>query len=710
MQAALPWIIVPLLLLAPWPKCEAGNKISDYATFSTLASGDYLLGLDVSDTSMAPTGTEKKLSLSTLGSYLADLAQTLTNKTLTAPTINGGAVIELTSFSLRSTGAAFDLSFGLSEALTADRAITWNVGDASRAITLGGDISLAGSFITSGAYSLTFTLTGATSLTMPTSGTLLSTASTIDLATQTITGTKAQFNTALSDDNFAFLGAANVFTSTTASTSSNTGAATFDGGIGVDKDSYFNDVKIGQGGGDVSTNTVVGDDSLDGNVLGSNNSVFGYKASPVSSNGSQNVVFGANALEFGNGSNNVIIGYNAGRLITGGGSILDIGTSIFIGPSTQALSDNLSNQIVIGYNMTSLGSNTASIGTTSTTRFQAYGAGYARGHIGGLKLSNNASDATNDIDIAPGEARDKTNARGMVLSSGITKRLDATFTAGTGNGGLDQGVIANATYHVHLIENPTTVATDAIFSLSHDKSDTVTMTIASPCVVTWGVAGRGHGLVAGSTFRFTTTGALPTGVSSGVDYYVLSTGLTETTFQFSTTNAGPAVNSSGTQSGTHTGWARPLMPSGYTYYRRIGMIVRTGGAIQAFRQEGDQFFLDTTALGVETTTLSTSRVLFAMAPVPVGMPLEVLIRGSFQQASAGTMVIVTSPSETDAAPSFSAAPLYSGRLLVAGSTQQLALDRVWTDASAQVAARSTAASTTLRLNVIGWIDRRGKDD
>jgi parallel beta-helix repeat protein len=78
---------------------------------------------------------------------------------------------------------------------------------------------------------------------------------------------------------------------------------------------------------------------------------------------------------------------------------------------------------------------------------------------------------------------------------------------------------------------------------------TVTMTIASPCVVTW----TGSSLAAGQVVYFTTTGALPTGVTSWTPYYVIATGLTANTFQFSATLGGAAVNTTGSQSGTHTG-------------------------------------------------------------------------------------------------------------------------------------------------------------
>jgi hypothetical protein len=77
---------------------------------------------------------------------------------------------------------------------------------------------------------------------------------------------------------------------------------------------------------------------------------------------------------------------------------------------------------------------------------------------------------------------------------------------------------------------------------------TVTMTIASPAVATF----VGHGLTVNDQIQFTTTGALPTGVSPSVTYFVISAGLTADNFRFSATFGGAAINTSGSQSGTHT--------------------------------------------------------------------------------------------------------------------------------------------------------------
>lgn len=89
-----------------------------------------------------------------------------------------------------------------------------------------------------------------------------------------------------------------------------------------------------------------------------------------------------------------------------------------------------------------------------------------RGIIAGLKLSNNSGDATNDIDIAAGACRDSTDARDLILATGITKRLDAAWSVGTNQGGLDTGSIANTTYHVWLIKRSDTGVVDALFSTS----------------------------------------------------------------------------------------------------------------------------------------------------------------------------------------------------------------------------------------------------
>lgn len=89
------------------------------------------------------------------------------------------------------------------------------------------------------------------------------------------------------------------------------------------------------------------------------------------------------------------------------------------------------------------------------------------GFLYGLTLSNNAGDATNDIDIAAGTAASDAAAPTLItLASSITKRLDAAWAVGTNQGGLDTGSIANTTYHVWLIQRSDTSVVDVLFSTS----------------------------------------------------------------------------------------------------------------------------------------------------------------------------------------------------------------------------------------------------
>jgi hypothetical protein len=90
-----------------------------------------------------------------------------------------------------------------------------------------------------------------------------------------------------------------------------------------------------------------------------------------------------------------------------------------------------------------------------------------QGFSAGLVVTTNAADATNDVDIAVGAAAADTSPYYLMqLTSGITKRADAAWVVGNNQGGLDTGVIGNAVYYVHEIQNPNTGATDALISLS----------------------------------------------------------------------------------------------------------------------------------------------------------------------------------------------------------------------------------------------------
>ena len=75
-----------------------------------------------------------------------------------------------------------------------------------------------------------------------------------------------------------------------------------------------------------------------------------------------------------------------------------------------------------------------------------------------------------------------------------------------------------------------------------------TISIASPAVVSF----TAHGLINADSVQFTTTGVLPTGLSTATNYFVIAAGLTANSFEVSLTVGGTAIVTSGTQSGVQT--------------------------------------------------------------------------------------------------------------------------------------------------------------
>lgn len=150
----------------------------------------------------------------------------------------------------------------------------------------------------------------------------------------------------------------------------------------------------------------------------------------------------------------------------------------------------------------------------------------------------------------------------------------------------------------------------------------------------------------------------------------------------------------------------PTMPTSYTKKRRIGSIKTNGSAqIIAFKQIEDTFYWGTQVQDANTTTLGSTATLFALT-VPTGVKVKPIIRA--MSNSSTQAIILTSPDETDVAPSggYSTTPgydLYSG-----GGDSRAFTPDLWTDTSAQIRARAQGASTTFAIYTRGWRDSRGR--
>lgn len=118
-------------------------------------------------------------------------------------------------------------------------------------------------------------------------------------------------------------------------------------------------------GGD--KNTFIGTDSASHSSLGNNNTFVGY-ASGSTVEGDSNVIVGYNSGISTNNQldNNVLVGSNI--LLNGTTS-----KGIFIGDGAKGVNGTTENEIVVGYGAQGEGSNTTTIGKTSTTDIHLHG-------------------------------------------------------------------------------------------------------------------------------------------------------------------------------------------------------------------------------------------------------------------------------------------------------------------------------------------------
>jgi hypothetical protein len=92
----------------------------------------------------------------------------------------------------------------------------------------------------------------------------------------------------------------------------------------------------------------------------------------------------------------------------------------------------------------------------------AYGVSYLPKQI----TITNGTDANHDLDFTA-FVMDFDDGSGQALVSALIKRIDAAWVAGTNQGGLDTGTVANNTpYYIFAIYNPTTLVSDILYSAS----------------------------------------------------------------------------------------------------------------------------------------------------------------------------------------------------------------------------------------------------
>jgi len=170
-----------------------------------------------------------------------------------------------------------------------------------------------------------------------------------------------------------------------------------------------------------------------------------------------------------------------------------------------------------------------------------------------------------------------------VISQGRTLKAKGTRNAGSMQNNFiilptDPGQIALIAAESTDYNYPFKIAFD---DAPAPKVSPVTVTVASPGVFSW----TAHGLTAGTPIKFSTTGALPTGLTAGTTYYVVNP--TADAFSVAATPAGAAIATTGTQSGVHTATTVPTGTTKFFYGIVMTAQEQGGGANTARLLQGN---------------------------------------------------------------------------------------------------------------------------
>lgn len=303
-------------------------KISQLESAVDITASDLIQIVDVEDSGMAPSGTNKKATASLLVNQLVPL---INNGSIPGSKIeNGGITSEKI---LNETIVNGDVS---STAAIAGTKISPNFG--SQNITTTGSASISAVSIGIGNGSIgTNTICGNSSLSVNTSG----------------------------DDNSAF-GYNSLKLNTSGQSNSAFGSNSLSqNSTGSENSAFGNDALLVNSTG--SYNVAIGQESLSKNTIGYNNSALGGGSLRSNVIGIQNTAIGSKSLELNTASNNTAIGRNALALNTTGASNSSVGKDCL---STNVSFSNCSG---LGANAQVTGSDQVQLGDSTTTVY-AYGA------------------------------------------------------------------------------------------------------------------------------------------------------------------------------------------------------------------------------------------------------------------------------------------------------------------------------------------------
>jgi hypothetical protein len=184
------------------------------------------------------------------------------------------------------------------------------------------------------------------------------------------------------------------------------------------KENTTGNYNVASGVSSLSSNTIgannvaSGVNSLFSNTSGSGNVASGVNSLLSNTTGSYNVASGVNSLRLNTtGSYNVANGYQSGRYIANGTTAnATSSNSLYLGADTKALASGDTNEIVIGYAATGIGSNTVTLGNSSIVTTAL------KGKVGiGTTAPTEKLDVAGNINVAGSGAYIRFNSGNMAL-------------------------------------------------------------------------------------------------------------------------------------------------------------------------------------------------------------------------------------------------------------------------------------------------------
>lgn len=520
---------------------DANGTVASYQQLQWFESGGYWRSFDGSISKRLVTETE---------------TQTLTNKTLTAPTMSAPVLGAATATSINGleivTTASSSIEVSTTKSLKVTRSIEFTSDNNGATITAnlrqGGNVAYRSDTLASFSSTTSTQLrglisdtTGLDRLVFQTNPTIItgitttsSTFTFVNAAATTVTafGAATTINMGAAGGNFNINQNLIVAEDLTVGTGISD-VITINGTLNSENADILirggsNPIKIGRGGGAVSSNTRVGFNSLESNISGSRNTALGYATLSTINTGDDNVAIGYNALPVGgiaadnvaigsssqlgnlNGAKNVAIGSNsmetattadanvcighyAGYAVTGNGNVL-------IGPADDENSTNATyappniggdRQLVIGSGTESwiVGDNNFKV--TVPSEFQVNGDTLIQGSLTVNGTTTTVNSNVMSVDDKNIELASVVNTTFQAVTVDNTTGISAI----TPTAGLISGMEVNSTTGGISVPVGTTIISitnnTAVLSNSVTGSGTATFTANGPS----DLAADGGGLI-----------------------------------------------------------------------------------------------------------------------------------------------------------------------------------------------------------------------